>query len=242
MKENIILEGNISVKSALESKYTKLSKIMVDKKKHDKDTNYILALAYNSDVEVIKCERSEIEPYCSGKTHGGLIGFVLSHTYQSIEDLKDDDFIAIIEGIEDPFNFGHVIRSLYASGVSAIITTNHTFETRQNIICKSSAGASEKIKMIISSDLGEDVRKLKEDFKIICANRSDHSIIMYDYDYTQKVCIAIGGEKRGLSKDVLALSDQDVYIPYNQNFRNALSASSASTILAYEVLRQRLNK
>ncbi|NCC55554.1 MAG: RNA methyltransferase, partial [Erysipelotrichia bacterium] len=145
--------------------------------------------------------------------------------------------------VEDPFNFGFVLRSLYAAGVDAIIMPPRNWTSAASTLAKSSAGASEYLNMVISEDIENTLLYLKQHhFQIVCANRDAKAIEMYDYDYTQKICICIGGEKRGLSKSVLKHSDQNVYIPYQNDFRNALSAASASTILAYEVLRQRKNK
>lgn len=240
--EKLIFEGNIAVKAALESPYRKVNKVWISKKRHDKDTNYILALCHKNNVEIIKTSRDIIDNMCCGKTHGGMACEVEPRIFQTIDDCLNDNFIALVEGIEDPFNYGHVIRSLYAAGCSTLICNKRNWESASNIVSKASAGASEKIKMIVLDDISEGLKKLKNNFKIVCANRNDQAVIMYDYDYTQNICICIGGEKRGLSKEVALLSDQDVYIPYNQEFRNALSATSATTILAFEVLRQRQNK
>lgn len=234
-----IFEGNISVKAAVESAYRKVDSLYIDKKKHDKDTNYIIAIAHKKGIPVHKMDRETINAMAQGNTHGGVIAKVSNRNYQNIDDLKDDDFIALVEGIEDPFNYGHVLRSLYASGCQCLITTNRNFNNADNIICKASAGASEKIKIIKSDDLEKTISSLKPKFKIVCANRTDDAISMYDYNFNQPICICIGGEKRGLSRVVANLNDQNVFIPYNQDFKKALSAVNASTILAYEVLRQR---
>ena len=62
---------------------------------------------------------------------------------------------------------------------------------------------------------------------------------LYEYRFPQKVCIAIGGEMRGLSKLVQSQSSQNLFIPYHAEFKNALTAASSSAIFAFEYLRQK---
>ncbi len=236
-----LLEGKISVKAALASPYREVVSIQIDNTKKDRDTSYIIKQAKKKNIDVSFVERESIDTLCEGKTHGGIIAYVSERSFQTLEDIKNKTpFLAIVEGVEDPFNFGFVLRSLYAAGVDAILLSPRNWTSAATILAKSSAGASELLPMIIVEDMSEMIQQLKQKkIQIVCANRDDHAIQMYDYNFKQSVCICIGGEKRGLSKTILKESDQDVYIPYMNDFRNALSAASASTILAYEVLRQR---
>lgn len=236
-----LLEGKISVKAALLSPYRKVDRILIDKNKKDKDTAFIKHKAKEQEVSVILCDRKKIDTLAQGKTHGGIVAYVYERDFQNIEEIIHDNcFLAIVEGVEDPFNFGYVLRSLYAAGVDAIIMGERNWTSAAATLSKSSAGASEFLPMVITHDFDETLTYLKaQSIKIVCAQRDEHSLEMYDYDYTSSICICIGGEKRGLSKAILNHSDQNIYIPYENNFRNALSAASASTILAYEVMRQR---
>ena len=226
-----LLEGKISVKAALASPYRIVKEILIDDKKKDRDATFIMHRAKEANIVIKRCKREEIDVLCEGKTHGGIAAY---------EILNDKGFLALIEGVEDPFNFGYILRSLYAAGCDGIIMPERNWTSAASTLAKSSAGASELLKMVVSHNFEETLQILKKhNYKIVCANRNDRSIEMYDYDFTQKVCICIGGEKRGLSKIIEENSDQDVYIPYNTDFRNALSAASASTILAFEIMRQR---
>lgn len=237
-----LFEGKISVKALLKAKNREIVKILIDEKKKDKDIHYIKKIASLDGIPVELKSKEEINSLCSGKTHGGVVAYAKERKYQCLKDVLDKKnvFLAFVEGIEDPFNFGYVIRNLYAAGVDGIIVSERNWSQAASTLAKSSAGASEFVSMFVSSNYEETFQQLKQHhIKIVCAQRDDASIEMYDYDYTQSICICIGGEKRGLSKIVLENSDQNVFIPYRSDFRNALSASSASTILAYEVVRQR---
>ena len=236
-----LLEGKISVKAALLSNYRKVDKIIMSVDKKDKETNFIQKKAQQLQVAVEYKEREEIDASCSGKTHGGIIAYVQDRSFQNFDEITSKNtFIAWVEGVEDPFNYGFVLRSLYAAGVDGVIVSKRNWTSAASTLAKSSAGASEYLAMYVSEDDAQTIAHLQnKNIQIVCANRSDKAIEMYDYDYTNNICLCIGGEKRGLSKAILQASNQDVFIPYQNDFRNALSAASAATILAYEVLRQR---
>ncbi|MDF9824969.1 23S rRNA (guanosine2251-2'-O)-methyltransferase [Breznakia sp. PF5-3] len=240
----MIFEGNISVKSALLSPHREVVKLFVDKSKKDRDTKFILRKAQEQNIEVVYCERQEIDKLAQGSTHGGLLCEVGKRTYQDLDDIiKEHSFIALVEGIEDPYNFGYIIRSLYAAGCDGIITNERNWSNAANVVAKASAGASEYIAHVSSSSLEHDIKQLRtKGIAIVCALRDDTAIEMYDYNFKKPVCICIGGEKRGLSKIITSHSDQNVFIPYNSEFKNALNAVSATTILAYELIRQRKHK
>lgn len=237
----MIYEGNIAVKAAVLSPYCKVEKIWIASNNKNRDTKFIFHRAQEADIPVEFVTRDTIDHLATGTTHGGIVAEVAGRCYQSIADiLKPNAFIALVEGVEDPYNFGYILRSLYAAGCDGVITNTRNWSNAANVVAKASAGASEYIPHIVSENIPETLQALKQhNIQIVSALRDDDAIEMYEFNFNQAICICIGGEKRGLSKDVIALSDQHVYIPYNANFRNALSATSATTILAYEVVRQR---
>lgn len=240
--ENYILEGNISVKAALQAGKRKIHKIYVDEKKRDKDTSYILREARKQHIDIEAHTREDIDEIAQGKTHGGLIAFCGERSYQSLQECLHEDktFLCILEGIEDPFNFGHVLRALHAAGCDGVIIPPRNWTTAAGVVAKSSAGASEFLSLIIAEDMEGLLQEIKDqNITLIAAQRKD-AISLYEYAFPQHICIAIGGEMRGLSKVVAQACDQNLYIPYAKDFKNAMTASSSATIFAFEFLRQQL--
>ena len=221
----MIIEGNVSVKAAVLGNKRSVERVIVDEKKHDKDTSWILH----------RCE-------ASGKTHGGLIAECGNRQYQDISAcLNENPFLCVLEGVEDPFNLGYVIRTLYSAGCSGLIIRNRDWSNVESTIMKSSAGASEYLNIVLSDDIPSLIKDVKKhDVKCFAEMRKD-AISCFDADYTGPLLIAIGGEMRGLSKGVLEQMDQNIYIPYANDFHMALNASSATAVLAFEVLRMRNN-
>lgn len=240
MSEQYILEGNISVKAAMLAERRMIHSIIVDSKKDDRDTDYILKEARKRNIKIVKKQREEIDEIASGNTHGGMLAYVSERTFQTLDHLieKDHLYLALVEGIEDPFNFGYILRTLYAAGVDGVIIPKRNWTSAATTVCKSSAGASEYLDLIVGEDMEQILQSIKtENITLVCAERKD-ACSLYDYAFPPRVCIAIGGEMRGLSKLVKDASDQNIYIPYGREVRNALNAAAATAIVSFEVYRQ----
>jgi 23S rRNA (guanosine2251-2'-O)-methyltransferase len=150
---------------------------------------------------------------------------------------KNDGFFVYLEGIEDPYNFGYTLRSLYAAGVDGVILSPRNWMEVAGIVARSSAGASEQLPIAIAEP-AEAIAYMKGlGYTVVCAGIRD-SVSMYDANLQFPILLVIGGEKRGISAALLAQSDCTVRIDYGRNFRGSLSAASAATVLAFEVLRQ----
>lgn len=236
----MILEGNVSVKAAVLGGKRNVTKIMADRLKHDKDTSFILHQAENRGILIERRSREEIDAIASGRTHGGLIAEASERTYQKTEEVlqKKDPFFAIVEGVEDPFNLGYVIRSLYSAGCDGLFLDQRNWQNAESVILKSSAGAFEYLDIIMSEDLCADIRKMKQKgIRTYAAMRKD-AVEYFDADLKRPLLVAIGGEMRGLSSSVRREIETNIYIPYANDFRNALNASGAVAAIAFEVMRQ----
>ncbi|MFR9118769.1 MAG: TrmH family RNA methyltransferase [Merdibacter sp.] len=126
---------------------------------------------------------------------------------------------------------------------AAVRASSHQSErqTATGILVKASAGASEYLPWISYGSPQEILDQLQEQqIPLLCAERKD-SVSLYNYTFPARFCIAIGGEMRGLSKAIKAASVQNICIPYGREVRNALNAESATAVIAFEILRQRLS-
>jgi len=178
-----------------------------------------------------------------GKTHGGALAIVSA---QRLTDLKDmalgssPAYVAMLDGIEDPFNLGQSIRSLYASGVHGIVLRKRNWDFAASTIARSSAGASEFVDTAMVENAYEAAQYFKSrDFNIVYTGLEDRAVSIYKADFTKPVFIIIGGEKRGINNNLKEIADMVIKIPYGREFKQSLDASSSSAVIAFEVLRQR---
>ncbi len=237
----MIIEGSLSVKAAIKGNNRIVEEVIVDKTKKDKDTHYIRKLSESLDIKVRNLDRKEIDKIAVGKSHGGILAKVSNRVYQSLESCFNDlPFVALIEGIEDPFNFGYALRSLYSAGCTGVIVKKRDWTNSEETILKSSAGAFDLINIYQTEDILEAINYAKEKKCTCLAAMRKDAVSYFEADFKQPLLIAIGGEMRGLSKVVLDNVDSNIYIPYANDFRNALNASSAVGVISYEVLRQRM--
>ena len=235
-------DENLKKKAQTEPNSKTDNEVMIDELKNDRKTRYILGLAQRKHVKVIRTSKEEINKLCIGHTSGGIITSASSAKAISIKNinLSKNPTIFLIDGIEDPYNLGYTLRSLYAFGINTCIIKNQHLISADNIIVKSSAGASEMINFIISDDIINDLNYLKnQNYKMALLKRNPNSKVYYQYDLSKKLIVAIGGEKRGLSKDIEELANDMLYIPYANDFKNSLNATSAIVTIASEIYKQR---
>jgi 23S rRNA (guanosine2251-2'-O)-methyltransferase len=235
------IEGGLSVKAALLAGSRSVEKIMLDEARHDKDAAFIRRAAAENHVPVVTMPRAEIDALASGRTHGGVLAEAGSRRFQQLEECLQEEapFLALVEGVEDPFNLGYIMRSLYSAGCSGLILDARDWGSAEATILKSSAGASEYIRIVMSRDAAADVRRCRERGLICYAAMRKDAVPYFEADFQKPFLIGIGGEMRGLSAAVLAEMTQNVYIPYANGFRNALNAAGAAAALGFEALRQR---
>ncbi len=245
-KESTIFEGMTSIRAVLdnlkESKpgVRKIEKILIDKSKlksKAKEIGYLKKMSELFSFEIEETTADIIDSYSVGASHGGIIAFCSERSYKRLEknDLLEDGFYVMIEGIEDPYNFGYALRSIYASGADGIILSERNWLSASGVVCRSSAGASERLNVFIATDDFIDIFKSKG-YKIVCADIKN-SVSVYDADLKKPILLIVGGEKRGISSSVISQADQIIRIDYGRSFDAALSAASAATILAFEVYK-----
>ncbi|MGB4985438.1 MAG: TrmH family RNA methyltransferase [Erysipelotrichaceae bacterium] len=240
----MILYGAISVKYAINGHKRTIEKVLIDsvKIKKKKDLQYIYHLALDNDIEVQVVDEKVFHQYELNKTYGGIIAISSNRQIEMISSasLEDKNYICLLDGIEDPYNMGYALRNLYASGCDLVIINNRSWDSVDNIITLSSAGASELLDIVYYDEMN-NLLPLLQEFKLYATYRNN-AIAYQNANYCGKICIAFGGEKRGIAKDFIKAADQCIFIPYANDFRNALNASSAVAVVAFEILRQKGGK
>jgi 23S rRNA (guanosine2251-2'-O)-methyltransferase len=217
--------------------------------KKEKEYRFLQAKSKMYQFPIEFCDEVTLEQLTIGKTHGGIVAICTERELPSLEEAvlqpdsifsKPDGFFVMLEGIEDPYNFGYTLRSLYAAGVDGVILTPRNWMEVAGIVSKSSAGASEQIPMAIS-EADAAVNQMRQlGVRTVCAGIRD-SVSMTEANLMRPLLLVVGGEKRGISSVVLKQADQIVRIDYGRQFLGSLSTASAATVLAFEVLRQNGN-
>lgn len=239
----MIIEGAISVKAAIEGRNRRIEWIAIEEGKESNDIRYIERIAQRSRLKLKRVSAEELSTHTSGKTHGGLIASVSARRYQTLQELAQGDWVVLVEGVEDPFNLGQMIRTAYAAGASGILLNHRQLEHVEPVLLKSSAGAYDRCPIVLSETLSEDLKRMQaQGFKLVMGMRQDSSVDYRLFSYPDKLILAIGGEMRGLSRGVKDAADASVIISYPNQTKVALSAVSACAVLCFEVASQRTRK
>lgn len=172
--------------------------------------------------------------------HQGIILDVEDYKYADIYDIisDEDSLLVMLDHIEDPHNFGAIIRSCEAAGVDGIIIpTDRSVEVNSTVI-KTSVGTTEKMKIARVTNLNSTIKLLKDKGYWIFGTDMDGT----DYtklDYKGKTCIICGNEGSGMSKLVRENCDFIASIPMRGEV-NSLNASVATAIIVFEAVKQRI--
>lgn len=242
-----VLEGMTSISALLAAREAGINdrpikEIYFDRAKKEKKAREFGFLAVKCEaleIPLSLVSAEEIDAITVGNTHGGAVALCGERTLPAPtpENLPENGFLCLLEGIEDPYNFGYAVRSLYAAGVDGILVGERNWLSAAGVVARASAGASEALPMFagdISAAL--DAARAKG-YRIVCAGIRD-SVSYLDADLTRPLVLVVGGEKRGISAKILESADVLVRIDYGRSFRGSLSAASAATVLGFEVLRQ----
>lgn len=247
-----IFEGMPSISAVIRSIEAKKSdrrilRVIIDEAKRRskaKEISFLTAKSHQLNFSIDYVTDKEIDALAVGNTHGGIIAECTDRTIQnlsSIETIKPNGVYYLLDGIEDPYNFGNAIRSLYASGADGIIVGERNWLGVSGTVARASAGASELLDCYIS-ETTDSINTFKNaGYKVICAGIRD-SISLFDADLSKPLLVVLGGEKRGISRAVLDMSDEIVRIDYGTDFRGSLSASASASVFGFEILRYNLKK
>jgi 23S rRNA (guanosine2251-2'-O)-methyltransferase len=237
-----VLEGLISVRAALQAGSREIEAIFLQKRKRDRDAAELEALARAAQVRVQRVDTDFIEYYAQGKSHGGVVALAGPRRYVSLGELTTGPrpFVAMLDGMEDPFNYGHAVRALYAAGVDGLVVRDRDWTSVAGTIARSSAGASELLPTALAASAMEAAEVLRGlGLGVACAARGRGAVSVYDADLTSPLFLVIGGEKRGISRELIETADLLLEIPYGREFQLSLGMASAATALGFEVMRQR---
>jgi tRNA (guanosine-2'-O-)-methyltransferase len=147
----------------------------------------------------------------------------------------------VLENIHDPHNVGAILRSCDAVGVSQVDLL-YTIESFPKISKVSSASSKKWVEQRRFNKTDECISSLKQEgFKVYGTILSEDAENIFDLDLTEKIAIVMGNEHRGISEEMIAGLDKQIYIPM-RGMIQSLNVSVATAVTLYEAQRQRALK
>ena len=243
----VVLEGMTSISALLAAKKAGMNDrnifaVLFDRdkvEKKEKEFVFLRAACRELRIELRVVDPADIARYASGTTHGGILA-ICGHRRcpaATVDNLPKKGFLCLLDGIEDPYNFGYAIRSLYAAGCEGILVAERNWLTASGVVARASAGTSEALP-IYAGPVTTALRTVKiMGYRVVAAGIRN-AVSMYEADLKKPLLLVIGGEKRGISSSVSSMCDQTVRIGYGRAFRGSLSTADATAVLAFEILHQ----
>lgn len=241
------VEGRNAVLELLESGKD-INKIYIEKGEKQGSINKIIAKANERKILVTEIDKQKFRQMVQTPNAQGIIAIVPPFDYCDVYDIialakerKEDPFIVILDGIEDPHNLGSIIRTAETAGVHGIIIPKRRAASVNSTVAKVSAGAVEHMKIARVNNIVETINTLKKEGVWICGTDMDGEEYYYQQDLTGPLAIVIGSEGNGMSRLCKENCDFLTKIPM-QGKITSLNASVSAGIVIYESRVQRMKK
>lgn len=244
--EEMTIEGRNAVMEAFRSGKT-IDRVYVLKGCQDGPINSILREARKHDTLVNFVAKERLDQMSETGKHQGVIASAAAYAYAEVEDMLklaeekgEPPFLFLLDDIEDPHNLGAIIRTANLAGAHGVIIPKRRAVGLTATVARTSAGALNYTPVAKVTNLSATIEELKEKgMWFVCADMGGTT--MYDLNLTGPIGLVIGNEGDGVSRLVKEKCDFVASIPMKGEI-DSLNASVAAGVLAYEIVRQRLQK
>lgn len=200
------------------------------------------SLASAQQIPLVESDNDAMTTRCGGVAHQGLMAKMPPFPFADLDDVlnsaKSPAFFLILDGIQDPFNFGAIIRSADVFRADAVIVPSENQSDVTVQVARSSAGAVNFVPIARAPDLGALLSLLRERGVRSVATNGTAQVSASECELTTPCAIIIGNEGAGVRDELLSACDTQVRIPQAGHV-DSLNAAVAAGILCYEVQRQR---
>ena len=243
--EEFTIEGRNAVLEAFRSGKT-IDKLFVLEGCKDGPVQTILREAKKRDTIVNFVQRERLDQISGTGKHQGVVAYAAAYAYSQVEDMLalarekgEPPFLFLLDGIEDPHNLGAIIRTANLAGAHGVIIPKRRAAGLTATVAKTSAGALNYTPVARVTNLVAVMEELKkEGLWFVCADIAGET--MYRLNLKGPIGLVIGNEGEGVSRLVKEHCDLTASIPMKGDI-DSLNASVAAGVLAYEIVRQRLN-
>lgn len=243
MDDNLIY-GRNAVTELLKSGRS-VNKIFFAEGALDGSAQKIFALAKTAGVVVEFLRREKLDKLCDGGKHQGVAAFVAAADYSTVEEIlslaesrNEPPFVILLDELEDPQNFGAILRTAEAVGVHGVIIPKRRSVRLNATVFKTSAGAAEYVKVAPVTNVAQTLRHLREVGLTIVGADMNATVDFMHADLSGAIVLVVGNEGKGMRRLTRENCDLLVKIPMAGKI-NSLNASVAAAVLMYEIFRRR---
>jgi 23S rRNA (guanosine2251-2'-O)-methyltransferase len=243
-----VLYGLHPVEEAIRAGTRQIDHISVARERElrrDARMDAVLELCRAKGIRVTAESRDQLLRHAKTDAHQGIVAFLRERKFLALEDLLDTPpgptghrFFLALDGVEDPHNFGALLRSADGAGVDGIIIPERRSAPLSAIAAKTSAGASEHVRLAQVVNITRALETMKKRNVWIVGLDERGTPDYTDFDFRQDCCLVLGSEGSGLHELVKRTCDHLLRIPMAGSV-SSLNVSVAGAVVMYEALRQR---
>jgi len=236
--------GLVPVLEMLRANSRRVDRIVIAEGSKEKRVQEIYDLARENGIRIDRSPRDVIERFVEpSANHQGVIAFAAAAEYVTVDEIletgKDTSaLLVVLDGVEDPRNLGAVLRSAEGAGADGVIIPERRAVGLTETVAKSSAGASEYVKVAKTSNINRLIEDLKSRKIWVVGTSGDAETDYTDWDWRQPSALILGAEGSGLHRLVAENCDVLVKIPMYGKI-DSLNVAVAAGIILFEARRQR---
>lgn len=220
------------------------NKLFVQEDAKGEKIAHLKELAKEQSVPVKWVPKAKLDQWSDSGVHQGIVLATTPYQYLELSELIDEarkktehPFFLILDGIEDPHNFGSILRTADASGVAGVIIPKHRAVGITPVVAKASTGAVEHVPIARVTNLNQGIQTLKKAGFWIFGTDMDGTDYR-QWNATGSIALIIGNEGKGMSQGLKKEVDEMLTIPMVGHVQS-LNAGVAAGLLMYEAFRHR---
>lgn len=221
-----------NVFNELRENVSSIKKVYLAKNFTDKD---IINFIKDNGISYSVMDQHKMDGMVEGR-HQGIIVVIDDYEYSDYKEMLNDNIVVMLDHLEDPHNFGAIIRTCEAAGIKSIIIPKDRSVSVTSTVMKTSAGALEHVNIAMVNNLVNVMDDFKDNGFFVYAADMDGENYK-TVDYADKVLLVIGSEGNGVGRLVKKNCDQILAIPQYGHV-NSLNASVAAAILIYGIVNK----
>jgi len=240
-----VIYGIHPVTEAIKSSHLEIEKLLIGTQNPHPSLQWIIDLAAARKIPVTMTDRKTLDGFARGGLHQNIVALARGITYAQVGDLlahwkneRGSAFFLILDGIQDPQNFGALIRTALGCGVQGIIIPKDRAVGVTPVVIKASAGATAYLPIARVVNLATTLEALKQEGIWVYGASGEAKEVIYDLDLEMNLAIVIGSEGKGLRPLVQKKCDRLFSIPMKGPV-SSFNASASGAMVLYEVMRQR---
>ncbi|MGA2463178.1 MAG: 23S rRNA (guanosine(2251)-2'-O)-methyltransferase RlmB [Thermodesulfobacteriota bacterium] len=240
-----IIYGIHPVKEALKSLHLQFQKILIGTQKPHPPIQSVLDLAIKRQVPVTFTTKETLNQMVKGGLHQNVVGLIKETQYADLGEILSQwrkegtkALLLILDGIQDPQNFGSLIRTALGCGVHGMIIPKDRAVGITPSVVKASAGAALHLPIARVVNIATTVDTLKKEGIWVYGASGEAKDLIYNLDLKIDLAIVIGAEEKGIRPLVKKKCDRLFSIPMKGPI-SSFNASVSGGMILYEVMRQR---